>query len=186
MGCDIHMYREKRVDGKWVSADEWSEDGDVPWEKRFTDRNYNLFAVLAGVREREEAPCKFEPRGLPINVSHEVRRQFEEWGGNGHSESHLYLFELEELRDLLRDRKQLISGMKNRDELAALQASASSKSPDWTLLYPYCQGTNDPSQVEFSIDVPCDFIVGPGLDKIIEMTKAAGGDMQRVVFWFDN
>jgi hypothetical protein len=185
MGCDIHMYRERLIGGKWETADEWDGD-DVDWEKRFTRRNYNLFAILAGVREREAPPFKFEPRGLPINVSPEVKRASDGWDCYGHSHSHLYLHELEELRRLLREKKQPISGMKNRDELAALKESIASGSPDWILLYPYCQGTNDPKQVEFCIDVPSDFMVGAALDEIIEMTKAAGGEMQRVVFWFDN
>lgn len=45
MGCDIHVYREKKVNDTWVTADKWVEeygDTDVPWENRFTDRNYQL------------------------------------------------------------------------------------------------------------------------------------------------
>ena len=68
MGCDIHMYKEKRVDGVWVAADEWTPDEyeegrmEVQWEKRFTERNYELFGALSkGVRS--EHPYSFEPRG---------------------------------------------------------------------------------------------------------------------------
>lgn len=189
MGCDIHLYREKRVNGKWVSADEWSDgygEGvkDVPYEKRFTDRNYNLFAVLANVRTRETPPYQFQARGLPLALSPEVKAAFEM--GGDHSESHLYLHELKELRALLAEETYLVSGMKNKDELARLQVSIATGNPDWGLLYPYCQGTNDPTQVRFAVEVPADFIVGDQLDRIIASLSDIGGDMQRIVFWFDS
>jgi hypothetical protein len=184
MGCDIHFYREKREDGKWVTADEWNADGYVDWEKRFTDRNYNLFAILAGVRVREEPPYQFEPRGLPLGMCPELERASAD--EDGHSASYLYLHEIKELRKFLAAQTQTVSGMKNVDELAALNASIASGSPDWDLLYPYCQGTNDPKQVKFSVDVPADFIVGPALDEIIASLSDIGGDLQRAVFWFDN
>jgi len=126
MGCDIHMHREKRVDGKWLTADEWvNEYGDglsIPFAKRFHERNYNLFAVLAGVRERETPVFTFAPRGMPVSLSAEVSAAAEAWGGDGHSHSYLYLHELQDLAALLSSRTQTISGMKNRDELAALHA----------------------------------------------------------------
>lgn len=186
MGCDIHMYREKRVDCKWVTADEW-DDGDVSWEKRFTNRNYNLFSILAGVREREAPPYKFKPRGLPLNISEQVAHVADEYGRDGHSHSYLYLHELQDLRDFLNCRTHKISGMKNRDELEKLRESISSGEPDWDLLYPYCQGTNDPKQAEFEIDVPASVIVGNCLDSIIESLEEIDGcDLARAVFWFDN
>lgn len=185
MGCDIHLFREKRVGGKWVAEDEWV-DGSVDWEKRFTDRNYNLFAILAGVREREIPPYKFEPRGLPLNVCNEIAEHSGEYGGDGHSHSYLYLHELKELRAFLAEQTHTVSGMKNKDELAALEGAIESGNPDWDLLYPYCQGTNDPKQVKFSLDVPADFVVGKALDRIIASLSDIGGDQQRIVFFFDN
>ena len=189
MGCDIHCYREKLVNGQWVTADEWEncygEGMYVPWEKRFTDRNYNLFSVLADVRTRETPPYQFEARGLPLRPCQEVARLIEE-GSVDHSASHLYLFELVELRDLMAANTIKVSGMKDRDQLAELRTSIASGKPNWDLLYPYCQGTSDPKQVEFEIDVPGTFIVGAGLDKLIASLQEIGGDNQRMVFWFDN
>ena len=111
MGCDIHLYVEKRVGGKWVTADTWELDKDydppamvVPYEKRFyTGRNYNLFAMLADVRNgRGFAGIKtgegfnpiHEPKGLPDDISVEVGREAVRWAGDGHSHSWLTIREL--------------------------------------------------------------------------------------------
>lgn len=193
MGCDIHLYREKHVGGQWVSADAWEtkeygEDSytDVPWEQRFTDRNYNLFSILACVRGREPAPYQFAPRGRPVVMSPQVAAQCGEEDGGYHSHSYLYLHEIKELRAFLAAEMQPISGMMDRDQLAELEAGIAAGTPDWNGLYPYCQGTNDPKQVSFSVDVPADFIVGGALDRIIASLSDIGGDNQRIVFWFDN
>lgn len=190
MGCDIHLYREKHVSGQWLSADVWKDeygDGakDVPWQQRFTDRNYNLFSILADVRTREEPPYKFAQRGMPPVLSAEVKEAYAD-GDGGHSASFLYLHELKELRALLAAQTIQIGGMKNRDDLAALKASVATGKPDWSLLYPYRQGTNDPKQIQFLIDAPADYIVGDALDRIIASLTDIGGDNQRIVFWFDS
>lgn len=89
MGCDIHMAVEVRRNGKWERAlppeharvpceveearrgDPWSvRRAEVEW---FTDRRYALFGALAGVRNYDVSPIA-EPRGLPNDVSEEVRK----------------------------------------------------------------------------------------------------------------
>lgn len=113
MGCDIHLFAEKRVKGKWVTADTWEvyEDDDdtpkrkiVPYQKSFYHgRNYNLFAMLADVRNgRGFAGVKTgagfnpicEPRGLPDDVTPEVGMEAASWAGDGHSHSWLTVQEL--------------------------------------------------------------------------------------------
>lgn len=195
MGCDIHLYKEKLVGGKWVTADEWQpfdygdEEGDkgmeVPWEKRFTERNYQLFGLLSrGVREEHE--FSFEPRGLPFNASNEVRAAFESYGCDGHGGSYLYLFELKEMRAYLDQAIVIIDGMKDADELAALKATIAAGEPKWDLLFPYCRSTNSPKYVEFEIDVPASFYMGESLDKVIAGFDGVDGDNHRIVFFFDN
>ena len=87
MGCDIHCYREKFVDGKWVTNDEWKDEYSegylsVPFETSFTERNYELFGLLSkGVRcDTDHA---LEPRGVPFDVSPEVKAECERWDGDG-------------------------------------------------------------------------------------------------------
>lgn len=118
MGCDIHLYVERRdhtkdtVEAKapWVTADTWTdseyEDGvkDVAYyDHYYTGRSYDLFAVLADVRNgRGFAGVKTgsgfnpisSPRGVPDDACPEYRDAVERWGADGHSHSHLTLAEL--------------------------------------------------------------------------------------------
>lgn len=110
MGCDIHLYVEKRQDGKWVSADAWVEDEDMPGRKTlpykghfYNNRNYDLFAILADVRNGKGfAGCGtgsgFEPlsppKGLPPDVCEEIKIESDSLGSDGHSHSWCTLAEL--------------------------------------------------------------------------------------------
>lgn len=111
MGCDIHMYVEKKIDGKWQflpppERELWkNQDGTsymgADW---YWGRNYSLFAMLADVRngygfagvDRGEkvAPIDF-PRGVPSDASPEYLEIVEEWGIDGHSHQYFTLAELE-------------------------------------------------------------------------------------------
>jgi hypothetical protein len=82
MGCDIHGWTEKRVGDKWVAY--------RPIKDR--DRDYRLFAALAGVRG--DGP---DPRGLPPDVSDTAKLDADEWSADGHSHSWLPLPEAFEL-----------------------------------------------------------------------------------------
>lgn len=110
MGCDIHLYVEKQINGKWTSIDEWHpDDWDperqiVPFDLRYYNgRNYDLFGILANVRNGIgfggiDTGDGFipitQPRGLPDNCSSEVATESAEWGSDGHSHSYLTLAEL--------------------------------------------------------------------------------------------
>jgi len=193
MGCDIHLYKEKHVDGKWTAADEWvsydygddDKGVDVPWNKRFTDRNYDLFGLLSkGVRR--EYPFSFEPRGVPFDACPEYAGDVERIGEDGHSHSYLYLHELKAMQSYLQSATVTMRGMKDRDELEALRASIASDAPDWDLLYPYCAWASSSDYTEFEVDVPASFAMGDGLARIIASFDGIDGDNHRIVFYFDN
>ena len=190
MGCDIHLYKEKQIDGKWVTADIWSdpyqEGLTVAFQDRFTGRNYDLFALLAkGVRGKFS--FSFLPRGLPFNVCDAIKSESDSWDGDGHNHSYLYLHELRDLQAFLPTSVIPISGMKNKEGLVALHASiASDGDTDWNLLYPYCGWTNSKDAVEFSVDVPAEFVIGGSIEEIISGFDGIDGENHRIVFWFDN
>lgn len=98
MGCDIHFFVEVRKDGKWVTADTWETDDEFPyvsWRKRFYDgRNYNLFAVLAGVRNYFGIAPIADQRGVPDDACSEYKAHTGYYGTDGHSHSWLTLAEL--------------------------------------------------------------------------------------------
>lgn len=125
MGCDIHVHVEYKfnryvgrdADGnskfekQWVCGDyfkinpyyhEGEDDGEKPLSLvGFCDgRNYARFAVLADVRNYADTPCISEPRGLPHDVTAEVKNDSDEWDCDGHSHS---FFTLKELIDYQND-----------------------------------------------------------------------------------
>jgi hypothetical protein len=99
MGCDIHLHVEiKKKEHEWQMATkeltlhDWREKAvlDQPW---YSDRNYALFGILAGVRSNDIEPIA-QPRGIPDDVSYEVDKEKSGYGVDGHSHSYLTLAEL--------------------------------------------------------------------------------------------
>jgi len=118
MGCDIHDYVEVRKDDVWEKVgyrfpnpyydpdkkifvtviDGEIDDNDI-WNVPAIDspictRSYILFSVLAGVRGSYDSIA--QPRGLPSDVSKDVRILSDDWGSDGHSHSWVTLRELQE------------------------------------------------------------------------------------------
>ena len=105
MGCDIHLFVEKRTEAGYVGVPapgNWNNDrlefsaepsrfkgGDWFW-----DRNYALFAWLAGVRNSENNTPLSDPRGLPLDAAPETRASSDEYGIDGHSHTFFTLSEL--------------------------------------------------------------------------------------------
>lgn len=85
MGCDIHLFVEKKKEGKWELA------SDAP---DYSSRNYDAFALLADVRNYGEIEPICPARGLPKCASQEVVEEAERRAGDGHSHSYLRLAEL--------------------------------------------------------------------------------------------
>jgi hypothetical protein len=104
MGCDIHALIERKTKYGWVNTG----DPDI-------GRNYEMFAVLAGVRNYDGITPIAEPRGLPSFVAfrsysdgeryvswsdyddkpcREMERMAEDYGEDGHSGSWLTLAEV--------------------------------------------------------------------------------------------
>lgn len=117
MGCDIHAFLEvkhykyndkERKNGIWVNADKWTRNEDVvlypedygrKYEVKYEDRiyacrNYLLFAILANVRNHWDIKPISKPKGVPEDVTEEVKRECEYWDCDGHSHSYLTLTEL--------------------------------------------------------------------------------------------
>jgi hypothetical protein len=77
MGTDIHLYAEQRLQsGTWVP---------VFGQEAFIWRRYELFSRLAGVRERDGAMPISQPRGVPADVSDEIRGWLDDGDYHSHS-----------------------------------------------------------------------------------------------------
>ena len=99
MGTDIHFFVEKRQDeaSPWISADTWVEEkyNTYSWTRPkpefYSTRNYDLFAILANVRNGRGfagvvTGAGFvsisEPRGWPEDLSPEVAQQEPEYSSS--------------------------------------------------------------------------------------------------------
>lgn len=130
MGCDIHMwaeilrgYSQPEFEPEWravgrIFKSPWHDNKRVPVidadnyahneiliEHPYDERNYDLFAILANVRNGSGfagvdtgdgfRPIS-EPRGIPNDASDYYIQQTKKWWGDGHSHSWLFLHELED------------------------------------------------------------------------------------------
>lgn len=104
MGCDIHMYAEKLGDSGWELVNDLEQfaypysDFSFPEPGYVTTiyhgRNYDLFAILADVRNGGDINCIRHPRDLPDDVSEELLEMWTQWGTDAHSTSYFTLQEL--------------------------------------------------------------------------------------------
>lgn len=99
MGCDSHIIIEvRRKNGKWGIADNKHDHYDEKPNQRpqviqlLGWRDYNLFAVIAGVRNDGIEPL-FEGRGLPEDVSKATAKEFPD-DSDYHSHTYFTLGEL--------------------------------------------------------------------------------------------
>lgn len=93
MGCDIHIFLErKNSENRWKDSMVYGNKyGDKIEPLSSYNRDYTLFATLAGVRGDE--PIEF-PKGIPENCTTEYKKMCDEWGYDGHSHSYFTLREL--------------------------------------------------------------------------------------------
>lgn len=157
MGCDIHAYVETRAPGIGV----WEYEPDVRVFHRDEGRLYRVFGWLGDVRNDSAVPPIAARRGLPSDVSEEVREaRYEEWGDDAHSTSWVSAVEL-----LAFDYDTVVE-----DRRVPLTGDGSNTCP---------QG--DGRMTTFREFLGSWFFVD--LEQLRTLARAAD---TRVVFWFDN
>jgi hypothetical protein len=202
MGCDIHLFTEvqKNINNelKWVNCDNWKinqwfdpkePDGESKYQIKelYDDRNYSLFATLAGVRDYSPGNKMIDaPRGLPEDCCVEIKELSEKWGDDGHTHS---WFTLKELKDFQKENKTIKhSGLVDPKNAKRLEDGLFPES--------WCQGTNQPDYVFREWEQPCE-ILKPIIEPLEErmrdefwiFDKEEHPDKEkeiRIVFWFDN
>lgn len=106
MGCDIHLYRERKVHGEWESDTiEEQESGEEYMNyqgfRLKGGRSYVLFAALSAVRSYDKFVIQppAEDRGWPDDVCGVNQRCSDQWDGDGHSHGWLSIAEVHSLKE---------------------------------------------------------------------------------------
>jgi len=128
MGCDIHLFVEKKVEGEWrpvkgpnpylgFTKNKTAETVLKDWA--YTGRDYDLFATLANVRNyaRGIKPIS-NPKGLPENLSEVVRSEADKWECDAHSHSYFTLAELKKAKAKIKSEEFLDVTMKHLENLS--------------------------------------------------------------------
>lgn len=143
---DTVEYRIQEKEFENISQEEFLEkygnDERVQWEypldRSLGQRNYCFFAILADVRNGRgfagvDTGDGFnpisEPRGLPEDVSIEVKRQFDNYGVDGHSHSYITL---KELLEYDWDQKTIHRGIVDEKEYARMIKTNSNGPMYWS------------------------------------------------------
>lgn len=100
---EVHDYRWDEELGDEVAYNKqtlpagtcsWCRGTGKKTEEFYHGRNYHLFAILAGVRDYGDTKPIVPPRGVPDDMSEEVAKDFNGWGGDAHSPTWYFLDEL--------------------------------------------------------------------------------------------
>lgn len=231
MGCDIHTRAERRnSSGNWEllgrvfksinyqedMPERIDEDG-FEWNVKLSNqpyegRNYNLFSILAdvrngygfaGIKTGEGFNPISEPRGIPADISEEGMKFLNSYESDGHSHSYFTLDELTKF-----DWRQLTihRGVLSIEEYKALKESGETQPSSWS------GGVSGPGIIIIEED-QADIIINSGLNipnirwyinyhwsnlyrnccqqfletTIPELSKQANNpDDIRIIFFFDN
>jgi hypothetical protein len=195
MGCDIHLYIEKKKNGKWIPAQGFMDTGgfddgtlDVPCpDKQLDNRDYLLFGFLAGVRD--DTNQHFEPKGFPKDASKEVKAVFKRWGNDAHTPSYLTLEELKSVD--WKNEMITIDRLFRKDQLAAFKESVKAGKPNYNFIDTWCSMSSNMDEWEHDeIQVPIEYefkkLYWFQLFEMQSYDYRCKPDELRIVFWFDN
>lgn len=203
MGCDIHIFTERkrhiRDEEKWINMDYWqynpyydSEDPDGEREmdvKHFyRGRDYDLFSVLANVRNYSDNQFIMEDRGLPDDICPITKKEADRWEGDGHSHGY---YTLKEMMDYQKENPTIKrSGFVSKEAAEKLDTTGETPNSWADLVNPSLGWVHreweDPSPLSRLID------------KLLErrneefwMPRNSREESEqdskiRIVFWFDN
>lgn len=146
MGCDIHLYVERRdAGGAWelVGTDENYPSGDrrrtpddaYPYYaavKASSDRNYALFGLLSGVRRDPPPSGQLAHDEQPSDLSPATLAYFSSWGPDAHTPGWCSLPELVAALDAIRE-----TGATGFAELVRIVAFTSPVPADVRIVFRY-------------------------------------------------
>ena len=214
MGCDIHLYTEKKINGFWnlwhkSHLNKAIHHTYVEDYYRYTGRNYDLFAILANVRNGVgfagivtgggfNPIC--QPRGLPKDVGYEVQELSEKWDDDGHSHSWLTLRELLEYDwdSQSTTKRGVVSEITykkwdHKGYPSEYCGASYGKGIETLSEEEYLKLNQKDTDVTYMIEVEWDVTYRQAANQFLKefiprLQELAEGDLDsvRIVFWFDN
>lgn len=191
MGCDIHtcLEQKRHINGEdiWVNIDPHLFDaygGELEKKSIADGRDYELFSVLADVRNRGGAAAIALPKGIPEDAHKITMDSYECWSGDAHNPSY---FTIEELKKYQAGASKKVkrSGLLSPAEYERFTSGEEPKM--------WCQGTNQPDykHAEWESDYsPVDSFIEEitnYLSVVFWPHEIRDQDEKfRIVFWFDN
>uniref|UniRef100_A0A6H1ZCY1 Uncharacterized protein n=1 Tax=viral metagenome TaxID=1070528 RepID=A0A6H1ZCY1_9ZZZZ len=94
MSTDIHAHFEIKVGNRWLH-----------YSKPHLERNYQLFAKMANVRNYDEVEPISMPKGLPYDISKVTELENKWWDSDGHSHS---WFNAQEIKEIIEYHEEII------------------------------------------------------------------------------
>ena len=206
MGCDIHIFLERKNKDKWEDANLYQQNyythPDDAEEKTFdrldcyNGRNYNLFAALADVRNYGHIRPICKPRGLPRDASGHASKELKNWGCDAHTVSY---FTLKELLDARSSYQEIINSGFITKEYAKLLDEKGITPVEWSqdVFENGIRGGAEGSNYIWREWTKKYDLLAPLIDGIINtlsLTFYYDGrkrilekpDNFRIIFWFDN
>ncbi len=180
MGCDIHLFVEVYRKRRWtvIGNPQQLNESENYENWLWSGRNYRLFAILADVRNYDGFEPIDYPRGLPKDVSPQIKRLAKGLAEDCHSHSWL---NLKEFLDFDWDKSAGITTRYVSPEAAKLYAETGEK-PTSSCLF-----TSDESWVSLSWELSYRQCCAGFLDEVLPELHVLGEpDQVRIVFWFDN
>lgn len=179
-----------------------------PFDDKHDDRNYLLFAALADVRNYLEIPIIDVPRGLPEDISSEIKKRAEFDGLDGHSHSWLTTEEIENYdwdREVIHtyypNAQQYLNYLTDTDRVLWMPGSPfqddiivsvdTMKKFIMGLYGPYDEKKSYRTKLlvesTFRKDLGLRYDNGKDrIESLVNDLREYGGENQRIVFWFDN
>ncbi len=181
MGCDIHTFVERKIDGEWTLINKINrDDPGCPHieDEVLGSRNYTFFAFLGGVRNDDEIEPIAADRGVPEDADAFTKENIAMMGGDYHSKSFITAKELFEADW---DRPITVGGMVSA-------RSAGLHKEHGVLPREWCGYTTQKGYVQMEWKDTVRNNCGRQIAELQRLYVMCEGDLEntRVVFAFDN
>ena len=206
MGCDIHVFTECKStkrgrEGTWENTDHWqlnylygTDDDEREYDvvPVYEDRNYELFAYLADVRNNGDIVSFDFDRGLPSDVSDATRNVYDAHKHYYHTPGWVTLRELKEAASKIKEINR--QGFVRNDQYERFRRDGvtptfwcQSVGDDYLEDYKFLQWTDECHCFDHLIEgIEKRKIEEFWLEYADEEKRNSRDDDIRIVFWFDS